>query len=210
MESLNLVKVDLKIKYNTIFNSKDNTKKILIFLFVLILAIIPIEFSIIKNYYILKNINMESIILIAILNIESLLIFITTFIGVSNNFFLEHNVSTLLFYPIKSRSILFSKSILEYLKGFAIGLIGFVFFITYGILNNCSIYYYLKVLILQLIIPIICVIYIFNFLLYGNNSGVKIIVTEKFMRIIQGRSVKIEKNHIFYTIDKLYFASLML
>lgn len=87
MESLNLVKVDLKIKYNTIFNSKDNTKKILIFLFVLILAIIPIEFSIIKNYYILKNINMESIILIAILNIESLLIFITTFIGVSNNFF---------------------------------------------------------------------------------------------------------------------------
>ena len=128
MESLNLVKVDLKIKYNTIFNSKDNTKKILIFLFVLILAIIPIEFSIIKNYYILKNINMESIILIAILNIESLLIFITTFIGVSNNFFLEHNVSTLLFYPIKSRSILFSKSILEYLKGFAIGLIGFVFF----------------------------------------------------------------------------------
>lgn len=29
MESLNLVKVDLKIKYNTIFNSKDNTKKIL-------------------------------------------------------------------------------------------------------------------------------------------------------------------------------------
>lgn len=166
MESLNLVKVDLKIKYNTIFNSKDNTKKILIFLFVLILAIIPIEFSIIKNYYILKNINMESIILIAILNIESLLIFITTFIGVSNNFFLEHNVSTLLFYPIKSRSILFSKSILEYLKGFAIGLIGFVFFITYGILNNCSIYYYLKVLILQLIIPIICVISIFNFLLF--------------------------------------------
>lgn len=166
MESLNLVKVDLKIKYNTIFNSKDNTKKILIFLFVLILAIIPIEFSIIKNYYILKNINMESIILIAILSIESLLIFITTFIGVSNNFFLEHNVSTLLFYPIKSRSILFSKSILEYLKGFAIGLIGFVFFITYGILNNCSIYYYLKVLILQLIIPIICVISIFNFLLF--------------------------------------------
>ena len=69
MESLNLVKVDLKIKYNTIFNSKDNTKKILIFLFVLILAIIPIEFSIIKNYYILKNINMEIIILIAIINI---------------------------------------------------------------------------------------------------------------------------------------------
>ena len=55
MESLNLVKVDLKIKYNTIFNSKDNTKKILIFLFVLILAIIPIEFSIIKNYYILYH-----------------------------------------------------------------------------------------------------------------------------------------------------------
>lgn len=166
MEFLHLIKVDLRIKYNTIFDSKNKLVKVSIFFFIALLLILPLEFLIIRNYKILSAYDMENIIFNSILNTELLLIFIVNIVGISNNFFLEHGILNLWFYPLTSKSIFFSKSILEYLKSLLIALIGLILLITYGILNNWTVYYYFKAICLTLILPIICIIIIINFFLF--------------------------------------------
>ncbi|WP_066869655.1 ABC transporter permease [Clostridium mediterraneense] len=205
-EFLSLVKVDLRIKYNTIFNSDNNLEKIIIAAIALLLLVIPLEIIIIKNYPILNSLNAENLIFNIIINIESLLIFIVTIIGISNNFFLEHDILSLWFYPLKSQSIFFSKCILEYLKGLLIGLIGLIFLITYGILSNWTIYYYLKAIFLTLIIPIICIIIILNTFLFISTFFTNIkksLLNKIFFYIVQ--SLNIIYIYFYITNTKINF-----
>lgn len=215
-----LIKVDLKIKYNTIFNSHstlNKTDKITVFIFILLLIIFPLEFSIIKNYPTLSALNLENIILNMILNIEIIIISIITIIGIINNFFLESDIFNLWFYPIKSKDIFFSKCFLEYLKGLMISLIGLVLLITFGILKNWTIYYYFKAITLTLLIPIICIFIIFNFFLFISlffSSTKKFLLNKIFFCIVQFLNIiyiyfyiinnKIDFYNFFNFIPKLF------
>lgn len=157
---INLVKVLFKLNIN---NSDDKNKKRKILLLILFGVYLLYIFSSFWNLFInpLKEIGQADISINIILSISTALIFMTSITYIINILYFTNDMENIIPLPYKPREIFAAKIIIAYLYELMIStMIALPGFLTYGVVLNKNIIYYIYALIVFTLLPIVPIIFL--------------------------------------------------
>lgn len=153
-----LIRYFVKDSWSNIFTSESKKKKILLGLFMIFCILLlstPLVFLVFSTYDELKAINLEVMLisLVLVCNIIVLMFFGTTF--VLNIFYFSNDIETFLPMPIKSSDIVIGKFFAVYINLLMSSSIIILPLITFGIMDGAGILYYIYMIIVFLVAPIL-------------------------------------------------------
>lgn len=153
-----LIRYFVKDSWSNIFTSESKKKKILLGLFMIFCILLlstPLVFLVFSTYDELKAINLEVMLisLVLVCNIIALMFFGTTF--VLNIFYFSNDIETFLPMPIKSSDIVIGKFFAVYINLLMSSSIIILPLITFGIMDGAGILYYIYMIIVFLVAPIL-------------------------------------------------------
>lgn len=153
-----LIRYFVKDSWSNIFTSESKKKKILLGLFMIFCILLlstPLVFLVFSTYDELKAINLEVMLisLVLVCNIIVLMFFGTTF--VLNIFYFSNDIETFLPMPIKSSDIVIGKFFAVYINLLMSSSIIILPLITFGIMDGSGILYYIYMIIVFLVAPIL-------------------------------------------------------
>lgn len=153
-----LIRYFVKDSWSNIFTSESKKKRILLGLFMIFCILLlstPLVFLVFSTYDELKAINLEVMLisLVLVCNIIVLMFFGTTF--VLNIFYFSNDIETFLPMPIKSSDIVIGKFFAVYINLLMSSSIIILPLITFGIMDGAGILYYIYMIIVFLVAPIL-------------------------------------------------------
>lgn len=152
---ISLLKVFLKININS---SNSNKRKSRVFLLIGFGIYMLFVFSNFWKLFIdpLKILGQESVSINLILNISSILIFMTSITYIINILYFANDIENIIPFPFKPREIFTSKLLIAYFYELMIGImLSLPGFLIYGVELKQNIIYYLFALIVFIFIPVI-------------------------------------------------------
>ncbi|MFA9397323.1 MAG: hypothetical protein ACERKV_03540 [Clostridiaceae bacterium] len=160
-EIFNLTKVLFKTSGSLFgFEGKNKTKKTILFLVLILFGFLPLAISftffINSAYNALSTINQQGVIVSLILSSISLVIFVMGIFYILNVFYFSKDIENLLPLPIKSSHILSSKFIISiFYELIFVSIFYFPAVITYGVKDSAGVLYYLYMIMIFFILPVI-------------------------------------------------------
>lgn len=153
-----LIRYFVKDSWSSIFTSESKKKRILlglVMIFCLLLLSTPLVFLVTATYDELKAINLEVMLisLILVCNIIVLMFFGTN--SVLNIFYFSNDIETFLPMPIKSSDIVIGKFFAVYINLLMNSSIIILPLITFGIMDGAGILYYIYMIIVFFVAPIL-------------------------------------------------------
>ncbi|MDS0527557.1 hypothetical protein NNC19_17845 [Clostridium sp. SHJSY1] len=160
---LALVGINFQTRKNIFLDGERDkvAKKIIGMMFLTFMIIASMIFYVIMALRMIRINNMEEIVIFnSILGIEILVITLMSGFRIITNFYLTSDWREMFIYPIKNGVLLLSKCFIAIYQSFPISVIFMIPLITFGILTNSSIYYFLEILLIQAIAVVIPTIYV--------------------------------------------------
>lgn len=160
---LALVGINFQTQKNIFLDGERDkvVKKIIGMIFIVFMIIASMIFYVTMALHMVRINNMEEIIIFkSILGIELLVITLMSGFRIITNFYLTSDWREMFIYPIKNGILLLSKCFIAIYQSFPIVMVFMIPLITFGILTNSGIYYFIELFLIQGIAVCIPTIYI--------------------------------------------------